>query len=162
MPPPLTRLGRRGYRWALLWVRPWQELGKENANRAGRSRTRSGYLAAMDHDTTTGPGTTPEGSVLTVVGRWDFHVTDREALLSAGRTAYRMNQPGAPADEALGRVRTAEEATHELLEAGGVDAVYDAAGVEPERVFTFALTHDEDDDESFDADPFAIAYEDAD
>jgi hypothetical protein len=96
------------------------------------------------------------------VGRWDFHVTDREALLSAGRAAYRMNQPGAPADEARGRVRTAEEATHELLEAGGVDAVYDAEGVEPERVFTVALTHDEDDDGSFEADPFAIAYEDAD
>ena len=156
------RLGPGSSRGALLTVSPWHELGKESANPSeARHRGRRGYLAAMDDDTTTPPATTPEGSVLTVVGRWDFHVTDREALLTAGRAAYRMNQPDAGAAEALQVVTTAEQATHELLEAGGVDAVYDADGVEPERVFTVALTHDEDDDESFEADPFAIAYEDA-
>ena len=105
-------------------------------------------------------GATPEpgsgGAVLTVVGRWDFHVKDAAAVLATGRAAYRMNNPGSGADEASDQVRTAEDATEELLEAGGVDAVFDADGLDAVRVFTAAISHDEDDDESFEADPFAI------
>ncbi len=108
------------------------------------------------------PGRGSDGSVLTVVGRWDFHVTDAAAVLATGRSAYRLNHPGADAGKASDQVRTAEDATEELLESGGVDAVFDADGLEPVRVFTAAITHDEDDDEAFDTDPFAIAYEDVD
>jgi hypothetical protein len=104
---------------------------------------------------------TTQGGVLSVVGRWDFHVTDLAAVLDAGRSAYRMNNPDHP-DEADTAVTAAELAAEQLLEAFGVDAVFDTDGLTPVRVFTAALTHDEDDDESFDEDPFAIAYEDVD
>ena len=109
-------------------------------------------------------GGDPAGPVLTVVGRWDFHVTDVAAVLAAGQAAYRMNHAdeGPEAGEDHPPVDTPERAAEELLEYGGVDAVYDTPGVEPVRVFTAALAHDEDDDAAFEADPFAIAYEDVD
>ncbi len=99
--------------------------------------------------------------VVSVVGRWDFHVTDLPAVLEAGRSAYKLNHPE-HADRAEGEVSDAEEAVEQLLEAFGMDSVYDTDGLEPVRVFTVALAHDEDDDDSFAEDPFAIAYEEED
>jgi len=99
------------------------------------------------------------GAVLSVVGRWDFHITDLGPVLEAGRSAYRMNHPEDPG-EAESAVTGPEEAAEQLLEAYGVDAVFDTEGLTAVRIFTAALTHDEDDDEAFDEDPFAIAYED--
>ena len=101
------------------------------------------------------------GAVLSVLGRWDFHVTDLGPVLAAGRAAYRMNHPDHPG-EADAAVTGPEEAAEQLLEAYGVDAVFDTEGLRPVRIFTAALTHDEDDDDRFDEDPFAIAYEDVD
>ncbi len=102
-----------------------------------------------------------EHGIVSVVGRWDFRVCDLAAVLESGRAAYRLNHPETT-DRADAEVLDAEGAVEQLLEAFGMDAVYDTDGLEPVRVFTVALAHDEDDDETFAEDPFAIAYEEDD
>lgn len=98
----------------------------------------------------------PRNPVVTMVGRWDFRITDEDALIESGRAAYLDAWPDEDREDAETRVQSLVEAAAEVSHGGGPEALEAADGLEPERAtFEFVL-HDGGDDEEFEDDPFAI------
>ena len=100
---------------------------------------------------------TEGGTVLTIVGRWDF-------LLAGYRCVHRRGPQCLPQGVAR-RHRGGRRAPHrergrrghELMHRSELSGLEGAAGLQPIRSVTSFLVHDGDDDETFDEDPFAIA-----
>lgn len=97
------------------------------------------------------------GDILSVVGRWDFRVTDPDAFLAAGRRAYAKMWPDDTAEDAELRVQTPHNAVSELLHGRGLGRIEKAPGVEPVRFWTHSVLHD--GSETDEEDPFAIAHD---
>lgn len=96
------------------------------------------------------------GQVLSVVGRWDFRITDEDAVLAAGRAAYLRAWPDDTQEDAEIRVQQVDGAAAELEHADGLTALDNAAGLELHRDVIGFIVHDGGDDETFDNDPFGI------
>lgn len=103
-----------------------------------------------DEDEEVGPG-----GVLTVIGRWDYRVTDPTALIAAGRRAYLQAWAGDEPEDAALRIEVVEQAAGELMHGDDVSALESAPGLESDRYSITVLTHDGQDD--FDGDPFRLA-----
>lgn len=97
------------------------------------------------------------GDVLSVVGRWDFRVTDPEAFLSAGRRAYAETWPDDTAEDAEIAVQTPHNVVSELLHGRGLDRLEAAPGIESSQYWFDSLVHD--GSETDEEDPFAIVRE---
>ncbi|WP_404385468.1 hypothetical protein LL946_05210 [Knoellia locipacati] len=96
-----------------------------------------------------------EGDVLSVLGRWDFRITDPEAFLAAGRRAYAKTWPGDTAEDAEIAVQTPHNVVSELLHGRGLGRVEKAPGVEVRQYWTTTFVHD--GTEVDEDDPFGIA-----
>lgn len=100
---------------------------------------------------------TEGGTVLTIVGRWDFLLADTDAFIAEGRSAYLKGWPDDTEEDAEHRIENAEDAAAQLMHRSELPGLEGAAGLQPIRSVTSFLVHDGDDDETFDEDPFAIA-----
>lgn len=100
------------------------------------------------------------GSILSVVGRWDFRITDEAAVIAAGRSAYLRAWPDDTHEDAEHRVQQVSDAAAELTHADGLSRLEDVDGLSLHRDVTGFFVHEGEDDEAFNADPFAITRED--
>jgi hypothetical protein len=94
--------------------------------------------------------------VLTAVGRWDFRITDTDALVEAGRAAYSKAWPDATPEDALERVQGPESAASEISHADGWSALSSTSGLFLERDVIQFITHDGLDDDEWEENPFRI------
>jgi hypothetical protein len=101
-------------------------------------------------------------TVLSVVSRSDYHVTDADALIAAGRVAYSTAWPDDTDEDAQVRVQNVVSAAAEIKHAHGLPTLQGTAGLEPHRDFTHFVAHAGESDEAFQANPFAIIREDGD
>lgn len=97
------------------------------------------------------------GPVLTVVGRWDYRVTDPDALLQAGRRGYLAHWSDDTDEDAAFHVQDVVSAANEIIHGDAVHRLDETPGLEQVRFATALLTHDGGDDGTFDDDPFGIA-----
>lgn len=94
--------------------------------------------------------------VLTAVGRWDFYITDADAVVAAGRAAYTSLWPDDTPEDAQERVHDPASAAGEIVHAAGWSALSSTSGLLQERDFTQFITHDGLDDDEWDENPFRI------
>lgn len=88
-------------------------------------------LALMRHDDEEDEdGDQDDGSVLPVVGRWDYRITDPDALVDAGRRAYLNAWPDDPLEDA-------GSAVGEILHGDGLRVTYLAHQVSNGTNFPF-------------------------
>src|SRR5262249_10784313 len=93
----------------------------------------------------------PEGGqILSVLGRWDFRITDKDAVLAAGRAAYLRAWPDDTQEDAEIRVQQVADAAAELDHADGFTGLDNVAGLELHRNVIGFVVHDGEDDETFD------------
>lgn len=95
--------------------------------------------------------------VLSVVGRWDFRVTDSAALVEAGRQAYLRAWPDDTPDDATYRVEDVGQAAGELMHGDDLAALQAAPGLQPYRFAVTVVPHDGEDD--FDNNPYRLAMD---
>lgn len=100
-----------------------------------------------------------EQPILTVLGRWDFRVTDAAAAIVAGRAAYLRMWSDDTDEDASIRVREVKDAAAELMHEDGLAGLESADGLHLERDATAFVLHEGETDEAFDEDPFAITRE---
>lgn len=96
------------------------------------------------------------GSILSVLGRWDFRITHEAAAIAAGRIAYLRAWPDDTEEDAVTRVQQVGDAAAELMHSDGLAGLERADGLRLERDATVFVVHDGEDDETFDDDPFGI------
>ncbi|GII22843.1 hypothetical protein [Planosporangium mesophilum] len=101
-------------------------------------------------------------AVFSLLGRWDYHITDVEAVIAAGRAAYLTAWPGDTEEDARIRVQDVASAAAEIMHTHGFSKLHGTAGLEPDRDITAFVMHDGEDDDAFHADPFAIVRGDTD
>ena len=103
-----------------------------------------------------------EGSILTVVGRWDYRIVDESALISAGRAAYARVWVDDTVEDASFAVADSSAAAREIAHADGWHALEQAGGLEPMASSQTVIVHEEDGHSWFDSDedPFAIVRND--
>jgi hypothetical protein len=94
--------------------------------------------------------------VLTAVGRWDYRITDTDAVVAAGRAAYSKAWRDATPEDALERVQGPETAASEIIHADGWSALSSTTGLLLKRDVTQFITHDELDDDEWEENPFRI------
>jgi hypothetical protein len=94
--------------------------------------------------------------VLSVLGRWDFNITDADALMAAGRQACRTERPHDADQNVDARIGDAGQAALELVYVGGMSALLEAPGLEHDRDITIAVVHEAEDQEAFEDDPFGV------
>jgi hypothetical protein len=123
-------------------------------------------LRGADEDDTWDEGDGAEDdeptAVLSVLSRWDFRVTDVDAVIAAGRAAYLTAWPDDTEEDARVRVQDVVSAAAEITHAHGLSSLHGSAGLEPDHDFTEFVVHDGEDDDAFQADPFAIVHRDSD
>lgn len=73
------------------------------------------------------------GDVLSLIGRWDFRVTDEKEVLRAGRKAYRRAWPNESKEDAKRRVQDLESAAAEVMHANGLAGLEQVEGMQLER-----------------------------
>jgi hypothetical protein len=95
--------------------------------------------------------------VLSVVGRWDFRVTDSAAVVEAGRQAYLRAWPDDTPDDAAYRVEDVGQAAGELMHGDDLAALHAAPGLQPYRFAITVVPHDGEDD--FDNNPYKLAMD---
>lgn len=96
-------------------------------------------------------------SVLSVLRRWDFAVTDGAAVVQAGREAYRRAWPSATDEDAGVMVPDVEQAAAEIVHADGWAGLEEVAGWEMGSEWWTFIGHDGQPQGEDDEDPFAIA-----
>ncbi|GGB80090.1 hypothetical protein N798_01065 [Knoellia flava TL1] len=97
------------------------------------------------------------GDVLSVVGRWDFRVTDPEAFVEAGRRAYAEAWPDDTAEDAEIAVPDVGAAVAALMHPPTLDQLEGAEGLDMAMVWAETYLHD--GSETDEEDPFAIVHE---
>ena len=106
-----------------------------------------------DEDETGGDNT-----VVSVLGRWDYRITAPDAVIDAGKQAYRTAWPQDTEEDARVRVDSVGRAVNEILHGGDLDALNAAPGLEPYQSSINVLIHDgRDDDEDI---PHGLATSD--
>lgn len=106
-----------------------------------------------------GPARDPsleEAPVVSVLGRWDYVVTDAGALLDHGRSAYLETWPRDSDDDAAVRVVGVESAVGVLLHAAALPALDDAPGLQPLLGTVEVIRHAGEDEDDVLEDPFAL------
>lgn len=94
-------------------------------------------------------------SVVSVLGRWDYVVTDVDALLEHGRSTFLVHSPHAGGDEAR-RVLTVSDAVRETLQDPVLAALEEAPGLQLTTYVHQVLQHGGSPDEVFETDPFGL------
>jgi hypothetical protein len=97
-----------------------------------------------------------EAPVVSVLGRWDYLVTDAAALLEHGRAAYLQAWPDDTDDDALVRVVDVEDAVLETLHGRQLPELEAAAGLEPLWSTVELVRHAGTSEDDFLADPFGV------
>jgi hypothetical protein len=95
-----------------------------------------------------------DGPVLSVVGRWDYRVTDPDALVDAGRRAYLNYFTEDTVEDAALRVVDVVSAAGEILHGDALSDLQAASGLEQHQFFVQVVTHEGADD--FDNNPFGL------
>lgn len=102
-------------------------------------------------------------SVVGVLVRRDYDLTETDALLAAGRQAYAELYPGDPMESAVSDVTHPGRALYQMLHAYGVDGFdqrAESAGLLPRGGTVWVQALDETDAETLADEPFAVANED--
>ena len=120
--------------------------------------TINGQSGAKSGDHTHEVAPTSDG-VLTAVGRWDFHITDTDAVVAAGRAAYTKVWPDDTPEDAQERVQDPESAASAIVHADGWSALSSTSGLLLKRDVTQFITHDGLDDDEWEENPFRIVEE---
>jgi len=97
-----------------------------------------------------------EAPVLSVLGRWDYVITDVEALLRHGREGYLTAWPQDTQDDADLRVQDSESAVREILHGPPLLVLDEAPGLQPTMSFVEVVRHDRQDEDAVLADPFGV------
>ena len=100
---------------------------------------------------------TPADGVLTALGRWDFRITDTDAVVVAGRAAYTRMWPDDTHEDAQERVQDPASAAREIVHADGWSALSSTTGLLLKRDVNQFITHDGLDDDEWEENPFRIA-----
>ncbi|GAA1313009.1 hypothetical protein Psi02_68720 [Planotetraspora silvatica] len=94
---------------------------------------------------------------IAVLMRHDFLITNREALMAAGRAAYLKAWPADAEDDAAADVQAADRAIYQLMHASGGDRILDdVPGLMPDSSVQVTLYVEEPLDVD---DPFAVYYD---
>ena len=112
-----------------------------------------------DEDTDEAPVSDPsveQAPVVSVLGRWDYVVTDAAALMEHGRSAYLKAWPEDTADDADVTVRSVEGAIYEILHGAPLRNLDQAPGLEPVISTVELVRHQGMSEDEFLEDPFAV------
>jgi hypothetical protein len=85
---------------------------------------------------------TDEAPVVSVLGRWDYVVTDAAALMDEGRSAYLRTWPKDTVDDANVRVTSVESAMGEILHSASLRELDEAPGLRPVSSSLELVRHD--------------------
>ncbi|MEU4390711.1 hypothetical protein [Kribbella sp. NPDC023855] len=99
----------------------------------------------------------PAGPVLSGLLRWDFTVTDEEAVIEAGRDAYRQAWPSDTDEDATLAVPDIERAAAEIVHANDAAGLENTPGLERRAEWWTFISHNGQSDDPDDENPFAIA-----
>lgn len=100
-----------------------------------------------------------EAPVVSVMGRWDYLVTDGAALIDHGRNAYLQAWPQDTDDDAAVRVADVQSAVREILHAAELPKLEAAPGLQPLLSALELRRHAGTGMNDFTEDPFALLYE---
>ena len=115
--------------------------------------------SASDEELEDGPVGDPalaQAPVVSVLGRWDYMVTDAAAFLEHGRGAYLRAWPDDTDDDAQVRVVDVESAVFETLHGPRLSALEEAAGLEPLWSTARVVRHAGTSEDEFLDDPFGV------
>lgn len=102
-----------------------------------------------------------ESSILTVVGRWDYRITDEPALIAAGRATYARIWVDDTEEDATIAVSDSAGAASEIAHADGWGALSNTDGLDSLASTQTVIIHEDDGASSIDDDdPFAITRAD--
>lgn len=96
-----------------------------------------------------------EGDVLSVVGRWDYRLTDPVAVLSAGRQAYAKTWADDTEEDAEFAVQTVQNAVGELMHFPDLAQIEGVPGLQISQYWVNTFVHD--GSETDEDDPFGMA-----
>lgn len=97
-----------------------------------------------------------EAPVVTVLGRWDYVVTDAAALVQHGRAAHLAVHPRDDHEDAVLRVPSVSAAVDAVLQGPVLAALEEAPGLEPVASASQVLQHAGSSDEELETDPFGL------
>lgn len=97
-----------------------------------------------------------EAPVVTVLGRWDYVVTDAAALVQHGRAAHLAVHPRDDHEDAVLRVPSVTAAVDAVLRGPVLEALEGAPGLEPVASASQVLQHAGSSDEELETDPFGL------
>lgn len=97
-----------------------------------------------------------QAPVVSVLGRWDYLVTDAAAVMEQGRRSYLKIWPEDTADDADTRVSTVEGAMSEILHGAPLRELDGVSGLEPLVSTVELVRHPGTSEDEYLEDPFAI------
>gem|GEM_PF-3537428 len=97
-----------------------------------------------------------EAPVVTVLGRWDYVVTDAAALVQHGRAAHLAVHPRDDHEDAVLRVPSVTAAVDAVLRGPVLEALEEAPGLEPVASASQVVQHAGSSDEELETDPFGL------
>jgi len=97
-----------------------------------------------------------EAPVVTVLGRWDYVVTDAAALVQHGRAAHLAVHPRDDHEDAVLRVPSVTAAVDAVLRGPVLAALEDAPGLAPVASASQVLQHAGSSDTELETDPFGL------
>jgi hypothetical protein len=115
-----------------------------------------------EEDAADGPDGDPafeEAPVVSVVGRWDYLVTDATALLDHGRTAYSQAWPDDTSDDAEIRVQDVGSAVRAIMHGAELPDLDAAPGLQPLLSAVELVRHAGTSGDDFFKDPFSLLRE---
>lgn len=113
-------------------------------------------LDALDEDIE-GDAPSQELGVLTVLGRYDYVITDAAALVQQGREAYLQHWDQETGEDAAERVQEPSEAVAELLHGAPLAELEGVPGLQLDAWVSQLIQHDGSTEEEIEEDPFGIA-----
>ncbi|TNM64530.1 hypothetical protein FHN55_13470 [Streptomyces sp. NP160] len=97
-----------------------------------------------------------EAPVISVLGRWDYVVTDADELVAHGRDSYRAAWPEDDDEDAALRVQTVLDAVRETLHEAPLPRLDDAPGLQPSASVVQLVQHAGTSEEELTEDPFGL------
>jgi hypothetical protein len=122
-------------------------------------RTSEALEGYDDEDVEAGPVSDPsveQAPIVSVLGRWDYVVTDVAALVEHGRGAYLRFWPDDTADDADVRVTDVTSAIREILHAARLRDLEESPGLEPALSTVELVRHAGTSEDELLEDPFAV------
>lgn len=109
-----------------------------------------------DDDESVGDPSLDQAPVVSVIGRWDYMVTDAAALMEHGRRSYLKAWPDDTADDAERQSSTVESAIHQILHGAPLPKLDDSPGLEFLISTVELVRHPGTSEDELVGDPFAI------